>query len=177
MVGEKIDDDLYKETQSSDINQSSLDINNNSSINKIIKQKKIIKIAIILIITFLVLVAIALIILFVKKPWKKKEDKYKPNNQIFTESDNTSNNDSDIESIFSINQQIKRIKIKIKSNYNILVEGINKTISLNKTYYYDISEYKIYTEGIENNIHYNKKYTYSILLIKKCLIYYNIYYF
>ena len=61
--------------------------------------------------------------------------------------------------------KLKRIKIASKSNENILVEGMNTTISLNKVIIYDISEYKQFTTGIENNT----IYTYSILLVNKCL--------
>ena len=289
---EEIDDAWNKKSQNSDINQSKVDINNNLELKQIGKEKKSLKIAVILITIFLILAVIALIILFVKKPWKKEKKNYKPINPLDSESendstsnnesdnnksdkisnnesdnalnndsdntinndsdkisnnesdnvsnndsdntsnkesDNTSNNESDnisnndsdntsnkesdnasnndsksdkisnnesnnpsnesdnilnnnepenpsdktldqkTESILVENQQLKRIKINIKSIDNILVEGINKTISLYNTYIYDISEYKNYTEEMENNIIYNKKYTYSILLLKKCL--------
>ena len=169
---------IIKEDSSSD---RSHNINPNIHSNK--KGNKKINKIILLVVSALSIVIIGVIILFIMKPWVKPKKEEEDENEEINKncqviqnnclSDNIENNyeeESEKEnSILIENPQLKRIKINTKSIDNILVEGMEKNISLYKENIYDVSIYKEYSSGVENGVTYSKKYTYSILLLKQCL--------
>ena len=107
----------------------------------------------------LIILAIVILIIFVFKPWSKdksgnnNDQEFLPQNNYFSQLPDPAPN------IPKPPEKLKRIKINSESIDNILFEGMNKTISLNKTHIYELSVYKNY-----NNIH-----EYSILLLAKYL--------
>ena len=161
-------------------NKSSDNLNVGSYLNRDNEKSK--KKILIIIISIVIILVIVLVTIFILKPWKKKDNRN--NNNFITDSDDPEstpldetmcnpeqNPDEEQEETYKIieNPKLKRIKIDKKSNENVLVEGMNQTMTLYKKSIYDISSYKEYSSGKENGISYSKKTTYAILLLKDCL--------
>ena len=136
---------------------------NNSTAEKN-KYKK--KIAIILTISFIIIAILIFVILFVFKPWEKKNEIIK--DTIENETLNYENYKKELLFTTKVND-LRRILINQTSYEIMTIDGIESIIKLYRKTYYDI--YILSEKNVEekNNNYFNKIYTASISMVSQCL--------